>query len=73
MRLLDQKAMQQLFEVTDELEIDRESIEVPLAMDGEGGVERLPGGKIRVTLPDAEDLGPFLDALPERIDSLGEG
>lgn len=66
MRLLDQNAMQQLFEVTDDLEIDREAIEVPLAMEGEGDVERLPGGKLRITLPDADDLGPFLAALPGR-------
>jgi len=67
MRLLDQKAMQRLFEVIDELEIDREAIEVPLEMAGEGAVERLPNGKLRITLPDADDLGPFLATLPERI------
>ncbi len=72
MRLLDQKAMQQLFEVTDELEIDREALEVPLAMTGDGDVERLSGGKLRVTLPDADDLGPFLAALPDRIAACAE-
>lgn len=73
MRLLDQKAMQRLFEVTDELEIDREGIEVPLEMAGEGDVERLPGGKLRVTLPDADDLGPFLEELPKRLEALDTG
>lgn len=71
MRLLDQRSMQQLFEVTDQLEIDREAIEAPLEMAGEGDVERLPGGKLRITLPDADDLGPFLEALPGRLESLG--
>ena len=67
MQLLSPQAMQQLFEVTDELGIDREAIEVPLEMEGEGGVERLPSGKLRIRLPDADDLGPFLKTLPQRI------
>lgn len=73
MRLLDQAAMRRLFEVTDELGLDREEIEVPLEMRGEGAVERLPSGKLRITLPDADDPGPFLASLPERIASPGEG
>jgi hypothetical protein len=74
MKLLSQDAMQRLFEVTDELEIDREAIEVPLEMRGDGAVERLPSGKVRITLPDADDLGPFLDRLPARLEALaGDG
>lgn len=72
MRLLEQRSMQRLFEVTDELPLDREAIEVPLEMTGEGAVERLPSGKVRITLPDADDLGPFLATLPERVRSLPE-
>lgn len=67
MQLLSPQAMQQLFEVTDELGIDREAIEVPLEMEGEGGVERLASGKLRIHLPEPEDLEPFLNALPQRI------
>jgi len=65
--------MQRLFEITDEIPLDRESIEVPLEMTGEGAVERLPGGKVRITLPDGDDLGPFLATLPERVHALPEG
>ena len=72
MRLLDQRSMQRLFEVTDEIPLDREALEVPLEMAGEGGVERLPNGKVRITLPDADDLAPFLATLPERVRSLPE-
>jgi hypothetical protein len=71
MRVIDQKVMNQLFEVTDELEIDREALEVPLVMEGEGRVGRTKKGKVEITLPDADDLGPFLAGLPERLRTLG--
>ena len=73
MRVIDQKIMNRLFEVTDELEIDREALEVPLVMEGEGKVARTKRGKIEITLPDTEDLGPFLASLPERLKSLSQG
>ncbi len=72
MRLLDQRSMQALFAVTDEIPLDRESIEVPLEMKGGGGVEALPSGKVRITLPDADDLGPFLETVPERVAAARE-
>lgn len=70
MRLLDQQSMQRLFEVTDEIPLDREEIEVPLEMTGDGAVELLPNGKVRITLPAADDLAPFLSTLPERVRAL---
>lgn len=73
MRLLTQQMMGRVFEVTDELEIDREAVTVPLMLDGDGKVERKAGGKIEITLPDADDLGPFLAALPGRLRALGAG
>lgn len=59
--------MQQLFARTDGIPLDREAIEVPLEMEGEGNVECLPNGKLRITLPDSDDLDPFLENLPARI------
>ena len=73
MRVIDQKIMNRLFEVTDELEIDREGLEVPLVMEGEGKVARTKRGKIEITLPDTDDLGPFLSSLPERLGQLCSG
>ena len=73
MRLLTQQMMGQVFTVTDELGIDREAIEVPLMLEGEGQVERTARGKLRIALPDADDLAPFLAALPDRLRSLGAG
>lgn len=67
MRVIDQTIMNRLFEVTDEIPLDREALEVPLLMQGEGKVARTKKGKIEITLPDAADLGPFLAALPERV------
>ena len=73
MRVIDQKIMNRLFEVTDELEIDREALEVPLVMEGEGKVARTKRGKIEITLPDTDDLGPFLASLPERLRAFPQG
>ncbi len=70
MRVIDQAIMNQLFEVTDDLEVDREAITVPLVMEGEGKVARLKNGRLEITLPDADDLTPFLDSLPGRLRDL---
>jgi hypothetical protein len=71
MRIINQTIMNALFSVTDEIPLDREAVQVPLAMEGEGKVERTAKGKVEITLPDAEDLGPFLAALPARVRALG--
>jgi len=67
MRVIDQTAMNRLFEVTDEIPLDREAIQVPLVMEGEGKIARLKNGRIEITLPDTDDLGPFLASLPDRL------
>jgi hypothetical protein len=70
MRVIDQRTMNRLFDVTDDIPVDREAIQVPLVMEGEGKVVRTKTGKIEITLPDTDDLGPFLAALPERLRAL---
>ena len=70
MRVLTPRIMNQLFEVTDALELSREAIQVPLVLEGEGKVQRLKSGRIEITLPDTDDLGPFLASLPERLRRL---
>ena len=70
MRVLTPQIMNQLFEVTDALELSREAIQVPLVLEGEGRIQRLKSGRIEITLPDTDDLGPFLSALPERLRAL---
>ncbi len=71
MRILDQATMHRVFDVTDTLELSREAVTVPLAPAGDGEVRRLPNGRYEITLPDADDLGPFLAALPARLRALG--
>ena len=73
MRILTQAAMQQLFTVLDELEVDREQVQVPLEMAGAGAVTRLANGRFEIVLPDADDLAPFLAGLPERLRAAGAG
>lgn len=70
MRVLTPDIMNQLFDVTDPLELSREAIQVPLLLEGDGKVRRLKNGKIEITLPDTDDLGPFLAGLPERLRTL---
>jgi hypothetical protein len=70
MRIINQNIMNELFAVTDEIPLDREAVQVPLAMEGEGRVERTAKGRIEITLPDVDDLGPFLAALPARVRGL---
>lgn len=73
MRVIDQQVMNRLFAVTDEIPLSREALLVPLLMEGEGKVARTAKGKIEITLPDRDDLEPFLEALPARVRELGVG
>jgi len=71
MRVIDPQIMNRVFEVTDEMPLSREAIQVPLVMQGEGKVERLKNGRFEITLPDKEDLGPFLAVLAGRLLAAG--
>ena len=71
MRILDQQIMNRVFAVTDEVPIDRESLQVALVLEGEGKIERTAAGKIAITLPDTDDLEPFLATLAERARAIG--
>lgn len=65
MRILDQQIMNRVFAVTDEVPIDREALQVALVLEGEGKIERTAAGKLAITLPDTDDLEPFLAGLAE--------
>jgi hypothetical protein len=70
-RTIDQAIMNRLFAVTDALDISREAITVPLIMEGEGNITRDRRGRFEITLPDTDDLEPFLAELPDRLRALG--
>jgi hypothetical protein len=71
MRVIDPQIMSRVFAVTDEMPLSREAVTVPLVMQGEGKVERLKNGRFEITLPDTDDLGPFLAGLAERLRAAG--
>ena len=73
MGLLTQQMMGQLFTVTDGLQLNREAITVQLITAGKGTVMRTAAGKFDITLPETDDLGPFLADLPYRLRALVEG
>ena len=71
MRVLTPQIMNQLFEVTDALELSREAIQVPLVLEGEGKVQRLKSGKIEITLPGrGRSRDPSSLSLPDRLRTL---
>ena len=63
--------MNQIFDVVDDLEISRELIQVDLLPAGEGTIEQLDGGKVRIVLPATKELLPWLTTLAEALRSLG--
>ena len=63
--------MNRIFEVVDDLEISRESIQVDLLPAGEGAIERLDGGKVRIVLPATAELSDWLTKLAEALRSMG--
>jgi hypothetical protein len=50
--------------------LDREALQVELLMAGDGDVHRTPRGEISITLPDCDDLEPFLTSLPDLLRPL---
>ena len=66
MRVVTPQVMDRVFAVTDPL-IHREALVVPLAMEGDGMVRRLPDGRWEIVLPDRDELDDFLDSIPGRL------
>jgi len=62
--------MRQVLALADSLGLSREAIKVPLAPQGEGSVERLPGGQFRIVLPANQPLASWLPTLAERLREL---
>ena len=63
--------MNRIFKIVDELEVSREAIQVDLLPAGEGQVEKLPSGKVRIVLPESGDLSPWLRSLAGTLEKMG--
>ncbi len=71
MRTINQTIMNKVFEITDAIPLSREGIQIPLGMVGEGSIKQVSAGRYEITLPDTDDLKPFLDSLAEKIQQAG--
>jgi hypothetical protein len=64
---LDMAAMHKIFELTDELGIDREHVRVPLMPQGDGSVERMPNGVLKIVIPKNVALDSWISTLKSRL------
>ena len=60
-----------IFEVTDAMGIDRESISVPLEKEDPGAVRVLPGGEIEIVVPESAPAEEWSAMLREELEKLG--
>lgn len=60
-----------IFQVTDAMGIDRESISVPLGKEDPGAVRRLPTGDVEIVVPDSVPLEEWLATLQAELEKLG--
>ena len=56
--------------VTDDLEISREAVEIPLSPESPGGVRRLSNGKLEIVVDADMHFDDWLQALPQKIQAL---
>ena len=63
--------MSAIFDVTDELGIDREQISVPLEKEDPGAVRRLPTGEIEIVVPRTVPIEEWVATLKSSLKGLG--
>jgi hypothetical protein len=68
LRIVDQRTMERIFEVTDACGISREEVRVPLAGEGDGRIHRLPDGVWEIVVPARAELDDFLVRLAATFD-----
>jgi hypothetical protein len=56
-----------ILEITDELGLNREWVEIPLSPETPGKVRRLANGKLEIIVDAEQPFDRWLDALPARI------
>ena len=63
--------MAAVFDVTDALSIDRESISVELTKEDPGAVQQGSNGEIEITLPLTSPLAEFLEGVRQELIGMG--
>lgn len=61
------KEIQEIFAVTDAMEISREALVIPLSPGRPGRVRRLPSGKLEIVVDAEVPLSEWLRGLPALI------
>ena len=69
--IIGMEDMGRIFEVTDAMGIDRESISVPLDKEDPGAVRMLPGGEIEIVVPESVPAEEWAATLREELERLG--
>ena len=69
--IIGMEDMGRIFEVTDTMGIDRESISVPLDKEDPGAVRMLPGGEIEIVVPESVPAEEWAATLREELEKLG--
>ncbi len=71
--MINMEDMGLVFQVTDDLGIDRESIRVELTKEDPGSVQRRDDGAIEIVVPLSTSLDEWLPALDSELRALGYG
>ena len=69
--IINMHDMEVIFEVTDLLGIDRETIRVELAKEDPGAVARDPQGMIAITVPEGGTVEEFAARLRTELEGMG--
>lgn len=64
--------IEQILEILDDRDINRERIVIPLGCQDPGGVTEMSRGRIQVVVPESGDFDEWLEKIePEILEALG--
>ena len=70
MQAVSFQQIMQILALTDELEISREAVDIPLTPESPGAVRRLPNGKFEIVVDADMPFHEWLESLEPRIQGL---
>jgi hypothetical protein len=59
--------IEQILEILDDRDINRELIEIPLGAKDPGGVTKLNNGKVRVVVPASGDFDDWVESIEDEL------